>query len=83
MEYDVSWWLANVEAHISSQNITLEGAKIKEAWVLVCVNRGNARAILNGAMFTGISTFVEVKAECLLIWKPSAKADTLLIYTDS
>ena len=34
-EYDVSKWLGDVEAHIASQKIKDESAKIKEALVLV------------------------------------------------
>ena len=76
-QYDVNRWLADVEARISSQNITLESAKIKEASVLVSADYGNARTVLNGSVFAEITTFAAFKAECLLLWQPSVKADTL------
>ena len=69
--------MADVEARISSRNIKSESAKIKEASVLVSVDYRNALTILNGPVFAEITTFAAFKEECLLLWQPSVKAETL------
>ena len=76
--YDVTRWLADVDARISSQGITGDAAMIKEAWVLVNADHGNARQLLRGALFSEITTYAAFKAECLLTWKPKDRADLLV-----
>ena len=75
--YDVTRWLGDVEARISSQNIKSEAAKIKEASVSVSGDHTNACTFLNWSVFVEITTFAAFKEECLLLWQPSVKADTL------
>ena len=77
-QYDVTKWLNDVDARISSLKIQGDEAKIKEAWVLVNADHGNARQLLHSSLFAGIKTYEDFKAECLLTWKPSDKADPLV-----
>ena len=77
-QYDVSRWLNDVEARISSLKITGDAAQIKEAWVLVNQDHGNARHLLNSALFAGVQTFEEFKRRCKLTWRPKDKGDPLV-----
>ena len=77
-QYDVSRWLNDVEARITSLKITGDAAQIKEAWVLVNQDHGNARHLLHSALFEGVQTFEEFKRRCNLTWRPKDKGDPLV-----
>ena len=77
-EYTVTQWLADVEAHITSQKITKDSLKIKEVLMLVSTDFGNAHSVLTGAGFAELKAFEAFKKECYSFWRPTGKEVKLL-----
>ena len=73
--YDVSQFLGDVEARITSKKITDEQCKIKEARLLVSSTKGDAIELFTSQVFQDIQTFAALKAKCLAIWKPLEERD--------
>ena len=73
--YTVQRFIEDVDCRIVSKNITEEIDKIKEAYLLVHPEKGNAKDILLTPPFTTYTTWAEYKLMCTYIWQRREFAD--------